>query len=244
MPGGMRICTLPLVLAIVAGLSSAEAREPRPDRFDPARIGVAAAPALRSALAGQQVQASYGARALRRAGRPAVHLARQIHKLMPDGPAAYDRVLITPAHVALLRKGGPVELIRRADAEAQLGSGQPLGRDRLNVGIRAGLFPIFAEAGPGDTVFLYRQLPASSCGEIASTDCHTSFALGAEDAFHPFGRPGKTVRLAVPRKSFDNAVNGVAGAVGWNDLGHGYDTGLEVETEVQIPSSHVRQLFP
>jgi len=234
-------CTLTLVLAVV-GVSSAEARERV--RFDPARIGVAGAPALRSALAARQVQASYGARALRRAGRAAVHLARRIDKLMPDGPAAYDRVLITPAHVALLRKGGPVELIRRADAEAQLRTGQPLGRDRLNVGIRAGLFPIFAEAGPGDTVFLYRQLPASSCGEIASTDCHTSFALGAEDAFHPFGRPGKTVRLAVPRKSFDDAVNGVAGAVGWNNLGHGYDTGLEVETEVQIPSSHVRQLFP
>jgi hypothetical protein len=235
---------LVLILALLAlTLPRAASAAPRGPRFDPQKIGVVEKEGLRVLVASRPKKAAFGPRALRQAGRSAVELARRIALLMPSGPAGYKKVLIGPSNVALLRKDGVVEIIRRTDAEVQIASGKTLERVSVQVGIHGPGFPLLAEAGPGATLCLYRQLPKKARGEVASTFVHTSFALGAEDAYHPFGQAGKTVRIAVPRALFDDAVEGRAGAVGWNNLGDGYSTGLEVETEIQIPSSSIRSTF-
>jgi hypothetical protein len=242
----LRYASFLLFVGVILVSSTARAKTPFRSRthFNPAQIGVTTNSALRSFISGGQLQSTrFGKRALRAAGKPTIQLAAGVHRLMPKGPQGYEKTLITPSHVALVHSSGLIELIRRPDAQAQISSRKVTTGERFSVGIGGRGFPIMARKGPADTVLLYRQLPVKSGGQISSTDINTSFALSKADAFHPFGKQGKTVRLAMPRKTFNDAVEGKKGAVGWNNFGDGYSTGLEVLTEVQIQSNSIRKLF-
>jgi len=238
----MSLRLLVVVIAVLATNASAQTFRSR-THFAPARIGVTTNRSLQAFIAGKPLRAQFGKQALRAAGKETVSLGAAVHRLMPDTPVGVERVLITPTHVALIHGSGLVDLVRRQDARSQIATRTVQSKTSCAVGIGVRGFPINATRGPADTILLYRQLPTAARGEVASRDGNTSFALGQGDAYHPFGTAGKTVRLAMPRATFDRAVQGTEGAVGWNNLGDGYSTGLEVLTEVQIPSSRIRELF-
>lgn len=229
-------------LCLTIWLISSSALATREYRFDINKIGVGKANALRSKVLGQTQNIQFGAGAIANAGMETTRLAQQIHRLMPSH-GDYEKVLITPDHVALQRKDGIHEVIRRHDAMQHILQNKQLTPKKIEVGIGWRGSSIWAEKGPNKTVFLYRQLPGRAEGQISSSHGNTSFALGKEDALHPFGNQGPTVRVAVPAAVFTKAVDGKEGAVGWNNYGDGYSTGLEVLTEVQLSSSRVSKLF-
>jgi len=231
-----------LLSALCTFLITQPAQAAQEYRFNINRIGIGERGSLRSALIGQTRKIHYGINALNRAGNKTKKLARQIHKLMPR-LEDYSKVLITPNHVSLTRKDGLHEVYRRWDAEKHLASRKPLVQGQVTVGHGWRGQAITAKTGLNNTIFLYRQLPGKAEGQISSTDINTSFALGKQDAYHPFGTPGNTVRIALPASVLNRAIEGREGAVGWNNLGDGYSTGLEVLTEVQLCSRRVGKLF-
>ncbi len=232
----------PLIICVGMSLLSGSAQAANEYRFDLNRIGVSKAKNLRSLIKGKTPYAHFGASALHSAGITTLQLAQQIHRLMP-AIKDYDKVFITPGHVALQRKDGIREVLCRHDAMQHILRNKQLASKKIEVGIGWRGSSIWAEKGPNKTIFLYRQLPQSAKGQISSTDGNTSFALGKGDAMHPFGAAGPTVKVAVPVEIFNRAVDGKEGAVGWNNYGDGYSTGLEVLTEVQLSSSRVGKLF-
>ena len=238
----MNLSRWPVLLAGVLFVATAAAADKPRTHFPSSRISFGTPADLNALLAGRSVGAKPGVRGLRPGGRETILLARAIHRLMPGGVAEFEQVLITPSHVAMIRTNGLVDVLRRADAEAQVKSGTTFVAQRVPVDIGAVGRSIFAEPGPNRTWFLYRQLP-HALGDVASRDVHTSFSVDHENAIHPFGAQGKTVRLAIPDELFKNAREGREGAVGWNAFGDGYSTGLEVEKEVQIPSKRIRDLL-
>lgn len=231
-----------LLVLLASPLADAEPA-PKRTRLDASRIGVASNSQVRSLVAGEACQLACGPRALRQAGRATVQLARSLAGLIPEGGGSCSRVLITPTLVVLERSNGLVDLMPRADVTAQLKSGSPLPVERQKIGVKSMGRYVYADAGPNGTLMLYRQLPRAARGEVASSGGYTSFALSLEDAFHPFGQAGRTVRVAVPKAALDDAIAGRAGGVGWCGQ-DGYSLGIDVEEEVQIPSAKVRQLTP
>lgn len=191
---------------------------------------------VRSLMAGKKVN-------LRQ--RTGDRLARKIAKALPLEAEHYKRAVVGQKFVMAERRDGVLEVYPRSLIANMLKTGQK-GTDlgKRQVGTVARGRPIFAENGPEGTTALYRQLPASATGGIASTDINTSFALRKDDAMHPFGPKGLTVRFVLPTKLFQDAVEGRAGAVGWNNLGDGYSYGIDVAEEVQIPSEKVRAVAP
>ena len=212
-------------------------------RFPVAKVEVADRSALSSVLSGKAYATKPGRWAYRSLGRGGVRIAKHLHLLMHQGVDAYDKVVLTPNVVALVRKDGLVDVIRRADAEAQVATGKPVGQERVAVGAKARGMTVWAEAGPGDTFRLYRQLPVAANGEIASSHSgYTSFALSHGDAFHPFGTAGKTVTLSVPRTLFNRAANGELGGAGFTHSPGAHTLGIDVVEEIQIDSAHVKDV--
>ena len=152
----------------------------------------------------------------------------------------YERAYVSDSHVALVRKSGIIDLVTTQDAAAHVKAGKAVSNESVNVGVGARGRYMLAEHGPNNTLRLYRQLPKKAAGQVASTDGNTSFALTKADAYHPFGEPGKTVTVAVPRVLFDKALSGELGGSGWTGGG----IGIDVLEEVQIDSSHVKKLVP
>jgi hypothetical protein len=160
-------------------------------------------------------------------------ITANVHLLMEGGPEKYERVFVSPTHVALVRRSGIIDLVSHADAEAQIRSGQPMTPRRVDIGWGPRGRIMFAEEGPGGTIRLYRQLPQAAHGDLVTPDGYTSFALTEADAYHPFGPPGKTVTLSIPRPMFDRVVKGELGGTGWAGGG---GLGIDVEEEMQIDS--------
>jgi hypothetical protein len=235
-----------MLLAFVAGVAQAhaagEARGPRSteppghgveSRFPQSRVLATTNARLRKVLAGKDVGDDHAASAAAVSARSA--LVDGVHLLMPAGET-YDRVLVTNTHVALERHSGIVDVVPLDHALAHVKRGQPLSRDRVEMGSGPGGRPIWGEVGPGDTIRLYRQLPGRALGDIASSHAFTSFALSMDDAFHPYRWPGQTVTLALPRSLVDQAVSGELGGAGWAGGG----LALDVLEEVQIKSEALR----
>lgn len=203
------------------------------DRFPRAKISFVGAGQLRDLIAGRKAPSGAADHAETAVGAHA--LVEGLHLLVGKNA---DRILVSPRHVAIVRSDGTIDILRRADAEAQVRSGLPVPDAPLNVG-RGVRGPLLAEQGPAGSVRLFRQLPERAGSDIASTDFYTSFALGREAALHPFGPAGKTVSVSIPRALFDRAVNGEIGGSGW--LGGGM--GIDEPTEVQIESRVLRDFL-
>ncbi len=231
-----------LLPSVAAGESFVASTGSGSARFPLGRIEIADSAALRPLLSTGKYATHSGKMAFRKLGRGSTRIAKQVHLLMHQPAESYEKVVLMPSAVALVRKDGVVDVINRKDAEAQIASGQPVGREQTQVGIKPRGFPVLAEHGPNNTYRLYRQLPLVAHGEIASKDGHTSFALSGRDAYHPFGEAGKTVTLSVPRHVFDAAMNGELGGAGW--AGTGPHLGIDVVEEIQIDSGHVRKHTP
>jgi hypothetical protein len=166
-------------------------------------------------------------------------IAANVHLLMSDGPDAYERVLVTPTHVVLVRRSGIIDLVSHSDAEAQIRAGQPAIPRKIDVGVGPMGRTMFAEEGPGGTVRLYRQLPHAASGEIPSTGGFTSFALTEADAYHPFGAAGKTVTITIPRSMLERVKSGELGGTGWTGGGMGMDVIEEVQVDTGVLKKHL-----
>lgn len=200
-----------------------------PAHFPPAKIATGDAAKLRALIAGGRAAAHAG---------PAAPVDKTIeanvHLLMSAGPEAYDQVLVTPSHVALVRKSGIVDLVSHADAKAQIASGKAHENKRVQIGIGPRGFPLFGEEGPNGSLRLYRQLPVTAKGEVPSVDDFTSFALTGDDAFHPWGEAGHTVTITIPHELLERIKTGELGGTGW--LGQG-GIAIDVVQEVQIQTN-------
>ncbi len=156
--------------------------------------------------------------------------------LFPTGAVRHVRVMRSDSHVILERPDGVLDVVRHSDANAQIQTGQNV-QSAPAAEFRVGHARwIRYEAGPNGTVRVYRQLPRTAGGKIASTHALTSFALTARDALHPFGERGITVCVAIPRDLLDAAVAGSLGGAGWSGGG----LGIDVFEEVQIDSKALR----
>ena len=249
----MKTKTTLLVIALAFGAPSLARAQTRPatapaaastqTHFEDHQIHAASAEELRSLLAGQPPKpAATGIAAVRAVSPDAAHLAAHAHLLVPGGAPnvkQYARVVVSPTHVALVRHDGVVELVRHEDAKVQIARGTPVSTEREHVA-QVGRTALHLEHGPGDTVRLYRQLPEAAKGETASKDHLTSFALSHDDAYHPFGPPGTTVVVAMPRALYQGAVDQTHGGTGWSGGG----MGIDVLGEVQIESHLVRGVTP
>lgn len=195
--------------------------------FPRSRVAIGDQTALKTLLTGAGVAQSD------RAASPGAlkRLTENVHLLMTGGPERYDRVLVTPTLVALVRRSGIIDLISHTDAEAQIRTGQPSTPNKIAIGYGPKGFPMMAEEGPGGTIRLYRQLPSAAKGEVFATHPLTSFALTEDDAFHPWGAPGKTITITIPRRLFDRVLSGELGGTGWAG---GRGIGVDVLGEVQI----------
>jgi hypothetical protein len=218
------LCTLFSAYALAA--------EPLRKPFPRAQVVSTDADGMRELLAHGRV----APRADRQAHAASQRLADGLHLLMPEGADAYEKVVIGPTHLALVRRSGIIDVVAHSDAEAQVHAG-PARASRIEVGSGPRGNALYAEEGPGGTIRLYRQLPLAAKGEISSRDGFTSFALTAGDAYHPFDAAGKTVTLSIPRSLFERVRSGELGGTGW--AGNG-GIGIDVLEEVQIDSRALR----
>ncbi len=226
------------LILLVLGLASSTAvakpvRADMPGKKPSVPISVAEHGSLNAILAGEPVKTEGNRWALRKLGLGGTRLVRGLPLLMRSGEESYDSAVLTSEHVILKRKDGVFEVTRRADAEVQIRSGQTSPTDKVRVGLGPRGISLQAERGPAATFWLYRQLPDASHGQIASSSGATSFALSIADAYHPFGKPGQTVALAVPVLLFNRAVSGEIGGSGWG----GFGMGIDVLEEIQFDST-------
>ncbi len=207
-----------------------------PAPFPAAKVATGDAAKLRALIVGGHAAATH-------AGPSAPvdkAIEQNVHLLMSAGPEAYDQVLVTPSHVALVRKSGIVDLVSHADAKAQIASGKAHENKRVQIGIGPRGFPLFGEEGPNGSLRLYRQLPVTAKGEVPSIDDFTSFALTGDDAFHPWGEAGHTVTITIPHELLERIKTGELGGTGW--LGHGgiaIDVVQEVQIETKVLKAHL-----
>lgn len=195
--------------------------------FPPSKITSGDATKLRALVAGGAHPAAHGG--------PAAPvdkaIADNVHLLMSAGADAYDSVMVTPSHVALVRKSGVIDLVSHADAKAQIATGKPHENKRIQLGIGPKGFPLMGEEAPNGQIRLYRQLPKAAKGEVSATDEFTSFALTEADAYHPWGEAAQTVTITIPHELLGRIETGELGGTGWRGLG---GIAIDVVQEVQI----------
>lgn len=209
---------------------------PATPKFPASKISSGDAAALRGLVANGHEAVAKGVGA----GRVDPAILDNVHLLMPGGTDGYAHVMVTPTHVALVRKSGIVDLVSHADAKAQIATGKAHEDKRIEIGIGPRGFPLMAEEGPNGTVRLYRQLPKAANGEVPSVDEHTSFALTVADAFHPWGESAHTVTITVPHELLKRVESGELGGTGWRGIGGiGIDVVQEVQIETRVLRAHL-----
>ena len=156
---------------------------------------------------------------------------------MADGPDAYERVLMTPAHVALVRRSGDYRFDSHADAEAA-SPGAPMTRKRIETGVGPKGRPMFAERAPPAPLSLSPAPRRREGRSRHARGLHVVRAHSIDDAYHPFGEAGKTVTLSIPRALFERVRTGELGGTGWEGRG---GLGIDVVEEVQIDSKVLKE---
>jgi hypothetical protein len=213
---------------------------PAPARFPASRISTGDAAKLRALVVSGRAGAAEAANASSGAAPVDKVIADNVHLLMSAGPDAYEHVMVTPSHVALVRRSGIVDLVSHADAKAQIATGKPHENKRVQLGIGPRGFPLWGEDAPNGSLRLYRQLPVTAKGEVPSIDEFTSFALTGDDAFHPWGEAGQTVTITIPHELLDRITTGELGGTGWRGLGGiAIDVAQEVQIDTKVLKAHL-----
>lgn len=233
--GGPAAPHAPHAAAPAKNANALHAAAPAHAVFPASKITTGDAGKLRSLVSGGAHPAGHGP-----SGPVDKVIVDNVHLLMSSGPDAYEHVMVTPSHVALVRKSGVIDLISHADAKAQIATGKPHENKRVQLGVGPRGFPLYGEEAPNGQLRLYRQLPKASKGEVSATDAFTSFALTEADAYHPWGDPGHTVTITIPHELLDRIVTGELGGTGWRGLGGiAIDVAQEVQIETPVLRAHL-----
>ncbi len=213
------------------------AAAPAPARFPASKISTGDAARLRALVAAGSTGAAEGSGSAAPVDKA---IEANVHLLMSAGPDAYEHVMITPSHVALVRKSGVVDLVSHADAKAQIATGKPHENKKVQLGVGPRGFPLWGEDAPNGSLRLYRQLPKAAKGEVFATDGFTSFALTEADAFHPWGEAGQTVTITIPHELLERIKTGELGGTGWIGLGGlAIDVVQEVQIDTKVLKAHL-----